>query len=327
MFILKYRKLILALTAIILVGSVVIIGKFGLKQSIDFTGGSLMEVSYEVLPEKPDLETKVSELENTIDLGGFSVQEAKDETGRDGFMIRTKTLTEDERVIVTEAATSVGEGGEVSRFTSIGPVMGKELRDKAAWAVAGVTLIVVAYIAFAFAGIAKPVSSLIYGLVTIFVLIFDVLLPTTVISIMGHTSGIEVDILFLTALLAILGYSVNNTIVIIDRIRENQIKHSIAKKVKPKAGEIREETEYVLQRPYDEIVGESVSQTMGRTINTSISTLIVLCAIYFLGGEVTKIFTLTFLVGVLSGIFSSICTANALLVTYHYYQLEQAKAE
>lgn len=327
MFVLKYRKLILTLTAIILVGSVIILAKFGLKQSIDFTGGSLMEVSYEVLPEKADLEMKVAELENTIDLGGFSVQEAKDETGRDGFMIRTKTLAEDERAIVTEVATSVGEGGEVSRFTSIGPVMGKELRDKAAWAVAGVTLIVVVYIAFAFAGIAKPVSSFIYGLVTICVLIFDVLLPTTVVSIMGHISGVEVDILFLTALLAILGYSVNNTIVIIDRIRENQIKHSIVKKVKPKAGEIREETEYLLQRPYDEIVGESVSQTMGRTINTSISTLIVLCAIYFLGGEVTKIFTLTFLVGVLSGIFSSICTANALLVTYHYYQLKKAKTE
>jgi preprotein translocase subunit SecF len=327
MFVVKYRKLILILTAVFVIGSVAILAKFGLKPSIDFTGGSLIEVSYEVLPEKADLEARLLVLENTIDLGGFTVQEAKDETDRDGFMIRTKNLTEDERAIVTEAVTSVGEGGEVSRFTSIGPVMGKELRDKASWAVVGVTLIVVVYIAFAFAGIAKPISSLVYGLVTICVLIFDILLPASVISALGHTSGVEVDILFLTALLAILGYSVNNTIVIIDRIRENQIKSSIAKKIKPKAGEIREETEYILQRPYDEIVGESVSQTMGRTINTSVSTIIVLFAIYFLGGEVTKIFTLTFLVGVLSGIFSSICLANALLVTYHYYQLKQAKAE
>jgi len=107
----------------------------------------------------------------TFDLGGFSVRSSNDEAGRDAFLIRTRDLSETEREQITAAVTEVGVDGEVTRFTSIGPVIGQELRDKAVWAVLGVVSIIVLYVAFAFAGIGVPVSSWMYGLVTIVVLI------------------------------------------------------------------------------------------------------------------------------------------------------------
>jgi len=323
MFVILYRKIFLIITAVLIVGSLAIISFLGLKAGIDFAGGSLTEVIYtESVPDKVDLENVISEL----DLGGFSVQESVSESGYDGYLVRTRDLTEEERVLVANTALSLGEGGEVSRFTSVGPVMGKELRDKAMWAIAGVALIIILYVAFAFAGIGKPVSSWIYGGITIFVLIHDILIPTAVISILGHIKGVEVDVLFVMALLAILGYSVNNTIVIFDRVRENLVKNRTERKIKRnEIGVVREEVEYTLTRPFNDIVGESVSQTLARSINTSITTLLALTALYFIGGSVTSIFALTLIIGVIAGTFSSICIASSLLVVYAEHKVDNQK--
>ncbi|MFT7507507.1 MAG: preprotein translocase subunit SecF [Acidimicrobiales bacterium] len=178
------------------------------------------------------------------------------------------------------------------------------------------SLIIILYVAFAFAGVSYPVGSWIYGGITILALLHDVIVPTAVMALMGYLMGVEADVLFIMAILAVLGYSVNDTIVVFDRVRENLIKYRQEKKVKVVStdGMEREETTYILQKPFGEIVGMSVSQTLMRSINTSVTTLVALTALYFIGGEVTQTFSLVLIVGVLAGTYSSICIANPLLV-------------
>jgi len=317
MFAIRYRSIFLAIAAVVMVGSLAIISFVGLRFGIDFTGGSLTEVTYTAIPDKEMIESEIS----SLDLGSFSVRESEGETGLDGYLIRTRDLAESEREALVGIATSLGEGGEITRFTSIGPVIGQELRDKAVWSITAVVSIIVLYIAFAFAGIGKPVSSWVYGGITIFVLVHDVLVPTAVMSILGYVAGVEVDVLFVMALLAILGYSVNDTIVIFDRVRENLLKHRTEKKVKRnEAGIVRDDIEYSLTEPYEDIVGSAINQTIARSINTSVTTLLTLSALYFIGGSVTQTFALILIAGVIAGTYSSICIANPLLVAYAKWQ-------
>lgn len=317
MFAIRYRNIFLAIAAFVMVGSLAIISFIGLRFGIDFTGGSLTEVTYTAVPEKEVAESAIAELE----LGSVSVRESVGETGLDGFLVRTRDLAESEREALVGIVTGIGEGGDVTRFTSIGPIIGQELRDKAVWAIAAVVSIIVLYIAFAFAGIGKPVSSWVYGGITIFVLIHDVLVPTAVMSILGYMAGVEVDVLFVMALLAILGYSVNDTIVIFDRVRENLLKHRTEKIIKRnEAGMVRDDIEYSLTEPYENIVGSAINQSIARSINTSLTTLLTLSALYFIGGSVTQTFALILIAGVVAGTYSSICIANPLLVTYAKWQ-------
>lgn len=318
MFVILYRKIFLYITAAIVLVGLALLFSFGLKLGIDFTGGSLTEVVYsETVPDKAELEGLVAELE----LGGSSVRESQDEAGRDSYLIRTRDLSDSERESLTEKVVSIGAGGEVTRFTSVGPVIGQELRDKAIWAIAGVSIIIMLYVAFAFAGIGYPVSSWVYAAITIFILIHDVLVPAALVSLLGHLVGLEADVLFVMALLAVLGYSVNDTIVVFDRVRENLKLNRIEKKTKRnEAGVIREDITYTLTMPYEEIVGMSVSQSMARSINTSLTTLLALGALYFIGGAATQTFALVLIAGVVAGTYSSICIATPLLITYAKWQ-------
>ena len=324
MFAIRYRKIFLTIAGILMVGSFILIATLGLRMGIDFAGGSLTEVSYTTVPEKTSVESEVE----TMNLGNFSVRESVDDTGKDGYLIRTRDLTEPERESLVGAVTTLGEGGEVTRFTSIGPVIGQELRDKAVWAISAVALIIILYIAFAFSGIGKPVSSWVYGGITIFVLIHDILIPTALMSVLGYVAGIEIDVLFVMALLAILGYSVNDTIVIFDRVRENLLAHRTEKRTKRnEAGIIKEEVEYTLTKPYEELVGTAINQTIARSINTSLTTLLTLSTLYFIGGSVTQTFALILIAGVVAGTYSSICIANPLLVSYAKWQDGRQKDE
>tara|TARA_B100000745_G_scaffold293322_1_gene235126 strand:- start:871 stop:1851 length:981 start_codon:yes stop_codon:yes gene_type:complete len=308
----QHRKIFLGIAVVVVLAAVGIIAALGLPLGIDFTGGALTEVAYEQLPEKAYVETSL----DTQGLGQYSLRETKDEAGRDGFILRTRDLTEEERIRVSGVLTDASTGGEITRFTSIGPVIGEELKDKALWAIVGVSLIIILYVAFAFAGVSYPVGSWMYGGITILALLHDVLVPTAVMALLGYFAGMEADVLFVMALLAVLGYSVNDTIVVFDRVRENLMKHRHEKKTKVVGtdGLEREEITYKLQKPFAEIVGEAVSQTLMRSINTSLTTLAALSALYFFGGEVTRTFTLVLIAGVLAGTYSSICIANPLLV-------------
>lgn len=314
MFAITYRKVFLAITAVIMLGSALIVLTLGLKPGIDFTGGALTEVVYETVPTQAEIEVGLEPLA----LGGISVRETMADDGRSGYIIRTRNLADEERAALDEIISAVGQEADIIRYTSIGPVIGEELKDKAGWAVFGVVSIIVLYVAFAFAGIGTPVSSWVYGLITIFVLVHDVLVPTAVMSLLGHFVGSEVDVLFVMAVLAVLGYSVNDTIVVFDRVRENlklnRTEHR--KKHTEPGGLVREEVTYTLTKPYEEIVGTAVRDTMARSINTSLTTLLALLALYFFGGATTQIFTLMLLVGVIAGTYSSICIASPLVVTY-----------
>ena len=312
MIFVTHRKIFLSIAAIVMILSAGIIGTLGLRFGIDFTGGALTEVSYSTIPEKEILTDHLDKM----GLGGYSLRQSVDDQGRDGYILRTRDVSEEERVSIANALTSVGDGATISRFTSIGPVIGQELKDKAVWAIAAVSLVIILYVAFAFAGVSYPVGSWVYGGITILALLHDVLVPTAVMALLGYFMGVEADVLFIMALLAVLGYSVNDTIVVFDRVRENLVQWRTAKKTKVIGtdGMEREEVTYTLQKPFSEIVGMSVSQTLMRSINTSLTTLIALTALYFIGGAVTQTFALILIVGVIAGTYSSICIANPLLV-------------
>jgi preprotein translocase subunit SecF len=321
MNIIRYKNIFLIIAGVIVTSCIVIVAFLGLKPSIDFTGGSLMEVRYSVVPEKSLVESAVLDLGFE---GGLSVRQSKSEVGV-GYLISTRALSDAERVEMESVLLTLGEGGEVSRFTSVGPVIGEELKDKAVWAIGIVLILTICYVAFAFAGIGWPVSSWVYGVITIVVLIHDILVPIAAMSLLGYFIGAEADILFVTVLLTILGYSVNDTIVIFDRVRDKLKQHRTEKirKVSVPGSAPIDEVTYTLSKPFGEIVGQAVDETMSRSINTSLTVIFALIALYFFGSSVTENFILTLMVGVIAGAYSSIFIANPLLVTYEEWRAKK----
>lgn len=322
MFVVKYKKFLLWLTLAIVLGALAIIAVFGLRPGIDFVGGTLVEVNYTTAPDKEAVTAAITPLE----IGDPLVRRSDSELGQ-GYLINIRDLSIEEQDKLETTLISIGEGGVITRYTSIGPVIGAELQDKATWAVGLVLLITVVYVAFAFAGIGKPVSSWVYGFVTILILAHDVLIPFAAMSLLGHFAGAEVDILFMTAILTILGYSVNDTIVIFDRVREklvqNRTEHK-TKRVEP-GGIAYEEVDYTLTKPFEELVGMAVSETMVRSVNTSLTVFLALLALYFLGGAITQTFVLVLIVGVIAGAYSSIFIASPILITYAEYLAKKNK--
>ena len=184
------------------------------------------------------------------------------------------------------------------RFNSIGPTIGKELRNKAFVAIGIVIIAIMLFVAFVFRKVSKPVSSWKYGVAAIIALIHDIIVPTGVFAFLGYILGVEIDILFVMALLAILGYSVNDTIVVFDRVREN----------------LRLNREHGSEESFDLTVGKSLNQTYARSINTSLTTLFVVIALFFFGSEATQDFALVLAIGIIAGTYSSIFLATPLLV-------------
>lgn len=317
MYIIRNKKIFLIIGVAIVAICLGIVATFGIKLGIDFTGGSLMEVKYTTSPEKTAVEAVVEEQ----GLGEFAVRHSKSEAG-DGYLITTRDLTESERVSLETNLLAVSEGGEVVRFTSIGPVIGQELADKAVWAIGAVLALIIIYVAIAFMGVGAPVSSWVYGFMTIVVLGHDILVPLAFISLMGEFAGAQADILFVTVLLTILGFSVNDTIVIFDRIREKlqQNRTETRRNIPVPGGKDEVEITYVLTKPFGDLVGQAIDETMSRSINTSLTVLLALGALYFFGTSVTDMFVLSLIVGVIAGAYSSIFIASPLLVLYQEWQ-------
>ncbi len=312
MFIAKYTTKFLFATAAIFIVVFGILISLGLPLGIDFTGGALTEVSYTERPEGAHLETRLA----ALDLDNFSLRETVDEAGHLGFILRTHDLTETKRQEVEATLIEIGTAGNVIRFTSIGPILGEELRQKALWAIVVMITVIILYVAYSFRSVSTPVSSWTYGGITIVALLHDVLIPTAAFSVLAYFTGAEVDVLFVMAMLAVLGYSVNDTIVVFDRVRENIIanRKERRRQVTLEAGIKKEEIEHTLTKPFPELVGLSVGQTITRSINTSVTTLLALLALYLFGGSVTHNFALMLMVGVVVGTYSSICIANPLLI-------------
>lgn len=292
MSIISHKHIFLAISGLLVLASVIAIAVWGLKLGIDFTGGSLLEVEY--FGERLQIAEVESSLE-PLGLGNFLVQP----TGERGLILRFKHVDEPTHQVVTRALGG-GEKLVEKRFDSIGPTIGLELRRKSIIALALAAAAIILYIALVFRQVSKPVSSWKYGLVAIIALIHDVLIPTGVFAVLGRFQGAEVDTLFITALLTILGFSVHDTIVVFDRIREN------LQKLKG-------------LEPFDVTVGRSIGETIVRSINTSLTVILVLAAILFLGGESTKYFSLTLIIGIVAGTYSSIFVASPLLVIWNKF--------
>ncbi len=289
MWVIKYRKIFYTIALVLIIGSFVSFGIWGLKPGIDFTGGTLIEVSYQ--GARPAQDVIAAQL-STID-SAASIRAA----GTDGYIIRMKPISQEEKVAIFAALSPDATNKAIEKnFSSIGPVLGKEALRKSLMSILFVLIAIVLFITFAFRKVSEPVSSWKYGLIAIVSLAHDVIIPTGVFAVLGHFAGYEVDTLFVTALLVVLGFSVHDTIVVFDRVREN-LRHAAAKK------------------PFEEIVGESVSQTFTRSINTSLTTLIALVVLYFAGGQSTEHFSLALIIGIAAGTYSSIFIGSPLLVT------------
>lgn len=322
MYIIRNKKIFLIIGAAIIALCAIVIATFGIKPGIDFTGGSLMEVRYANVPEQ----TIVEESVQTLNIGTYSVRRSESEAGS-GYLVSTRDLKEVERESLETNLRSLGEGGELVRFTSIGPVIGDELKDKAVWAIGAVLVLIIIYVGIAFMGVGAPVSSWVYGGMTILVLGHDILVPVAFISFMGHFFGAEVDILFVTVLLTILGFSVNDTIVIFDRIRENlkNNRTETRQNIPVPGGKDDVIVTYTLHKPFGDLVGQAIDETMSRSINTSLTVLLALLALYFIGSSVTNMFVLSLIVGVIAGAYSSIFIASPLLVLYQEWLEKKSK--
>jgi preprotein translocase subunit SecF len=302
MFIIKNRKIFYIFSAVLLIASIVSLFIWKLELGIDFKGGSVIEVRYvDTRPDSALVQKNMSNLADTINLGNYVLQSV----GDTDYSIKTRLVSDKERQMIENAFSNNGEiKTELKKVNSIGPLIGKEAAQKAMISIVLVILCIVLFITFAFRKVSKPVQSWKYGLMAVIALAHDVIIPTGVFSILGHFKGYEVDTLFVTALLVILGFSIHDTIVVYDRIREN-LSHSIKDNDK---------------KDFETIVGESVNQTMIRSVNTSLTTALALVVLYFLGPEATKHFSLALIIGVVIGTYSSIFIASALLVTIEKWQ-------
>jgi preprotein translocase subunit SecF len=290
---LKYFFVLPALLSLIAIVALVL---WGLKPGIDLSGGSLLQVTYAApAPSVAQMQTAAAPL----NLGELRVQPS----GTSGYIIRTRALTNDEKNGLEQALGTLGTLHE-DQYTAIGPTIGAELLSKAWIAIALVVVCIIAFIAFAFRGKSSQIASWKYGIVAIVTLLHDVLVPTGLFAILGHFAGAEVDSLFIVALLTILGISINDTIVVFDRIRENLNRnHERGKK-----------------EDFAEVVGRSIWQTLARSINTSLTVVIVLVALYIWGPASTATFALTLIVGMIAGTYSSIFLASPLLVVWERWQ-------
>lgn len=295
MGIVNHRKIFYIISGILAALSIVAMIVFGLNLGIDFKGGSLLEINY--ASSTPPAISSVNEAVGAV----LEVPPSVRPIGENGYVIRMRSVSELERQSVIEALNGVGSTFIEERFDSIGPLLGKESARKSLISIVLVLVMIILFIAFAFRKVSEPVSSWKYGVITIIALAHDVLIPTGIFAVLGHLNPtIEIDTLFVTALLVILGFSVHDTIVVLDRVRENL-------KVEK-------------HKPFDEIVGISVNQTIVRSINTSLTVVFALVVLFLVGGGSIHNFVLALLIGVIAGTYSSIFLASPLLVTVEKLQ-------
>lgn len=303
MFIIKYKKFFFVLSTLLVLISVGAMVAFRpWNYGIEFTGGSILEVGYPA--GRPQVDAFKEKLA-TLNWTSTQVQAI----GEDAYIVRTKALSEPERQQLVAVVSDNGTTKiEERRFNSVGPTIGAELRNKALWAIVCVILAIVLYIAFAFRHVSKPISSWVYGLVAVIALAHDVLIPAGFYVAYGHFHlDAQIDVLFITAILTILGFSVHDTIVVFDRTREN--------------------LKLRTWKDFHVTVGHSVEQTFVRSVNTSLTVLLVILALYFVGGETTKNFALVLAVGITAGTYSSIFVASPLLVAIEEYQRKREQKQ
>ena len=280
----KYSKVYFIFTGVLLLASLFSLFYFGLKPGIDLVGGSLLEVVYdEVRPTNQEVKEVLADL-SLEDLLVQSIAEK-------GLLLRMKEVDEEIHQEILLKLTQLGQVKEL-RFESIGPVIGQELRQKTSIMITLSLLAILFYIALAFRKLNYPLKAWQYGLASLLALVHDTLIPLAFFSFLGN----QVTIPVIVALLTVIGYSINDTVVVFDRIRENLLRIS--------------------NQDYEEVVNLSLNQSVSRSINTSLTTLLALGAIFFFGGETLKDFSLALIIGVIAGTYSSLCLVTPSLVAW-----------
>jgi len=285
----KYSKFYYIISGLLIIASIVSLSMFGLKFGIEFVGGSNMEIDFQ--NKRPSNDVIQGALKS-FNLGEVTIQP----TGTTGDILQFKGVDEAMHQQILAGLNKVVPTTEKS-FQYIGPSIGQELRNKTELAIFLALVAITLYIAFAFRKVSKPVSSWKYGLASLVALFHDVLIPIGVFSILGKLFNVEITIPIVAALLTILGFSVHDTIVIFDRIRENILRRGMGQ--------------------FEDTVNWSLTQTLGRSISTVVTVEFVLVSLYFLGGETLKYFALALIIGITSGAYSSIFIASPLLVSWY----------
>jgi len=286
---LKYKKIYYAFSVILAAGSIISLFLFGLKFGIDFLGGSILEVDFEQRPENPVIQEKIKDL----NLGDVIIQP----TGERGVILRFREIDENTHQQIVSRLNEISKITE-KRFESIGPTIGAELRQKTIILIIVSLVALLFYIAIAFQKVSRPISSWQYGIISIITLSFDVLIPIGAFALLGKFYNVQFSIPIVTALLTILGYTINDKVIVFDRIRENLLKSHI------RGGN------------FEDLVNQSLNQTLWRSLSTGTCSLLVLFFIFFLGGETLKYFALTLIIGIIVGTYSSLFLASQILVSW-----------
>lgn len=295
MFIIKNKVIFFIIAVLLVAGSIVTMAVKGFNVGVDFTGGSVLEVAYDNRPLVSEVRAHIAPVQADAEL---------QEVGASGLIVRTTVIDQTQKDAVL-AALSFGDAHATEkRFNTIGPTVGKQLQSKSILSVIVVSIAIILFIAFAFRKVSRPISSWVYGLIAIVVLVHDVVIPAGFFAMFGW----QVDTLFVVGLLTILGVSINDTIVVFDRIRENlhtnETKH------------IKEDFSYT--------VGKSINQTFTRSVMTSVTVLIALAALYLYGPETTRTLATAMFLGMFFGTYSSIFLASPLLVVWNNYKQKKA---
>jgi len=290
--IVENRKVFYAISVIFIAISIIALALWGLQFGIDFKGGSILEINYSALPDL----NLVSDALKPLKLNDLKISPL----GSNGAVLRFGETDEATHQNIVKILAAEAEKNKIQfeerRFSSIGPTIGAELKQKSIKAMIIVLLGISLYIAWAFRKVAQPISSWRYGVVTLAALFHDLIIPIGLFAYLGRFYGVEVGANFIVALLVILGFSVHDTIVVFDRIRENLKRYS--------------------NLSFMPLVNQSIRETFVRSLSTSLTVLLTLAALYVFGGESLKYFVLALMVGIFSGTYSSIFIAAPLLVTW-----------
>lgn len=289
----KKRNLFFSISTILMIVGIASLFIWKLNIGIDFAGGTLLELKFN------NSDTQKEQLEQSLNELDFSKNSSVQPTGEGTMLIRTKPL-ESEQIdkLKSYLNEKVGEYSEI-RLENVGPTVGADLTNKAIWAVVLASFFIILYIAYAFHKVPKPANSWRFGISAVLALIHDVIITVGIFSILGHFFGFEINAWFITAILTVMGFSVHDTIVVFDRIRENLKKFP--------------------SRDFTENANNSTVQTLARSLNISLTLVLVLLALLFLGGDSIRPFIVVLLVGVIVGTYSSIFVALSILVSWQKY--------
>jgi preprotein translocase subunit SecF len=277
--------------------SVISLFVWGLKFGIDFTGGTVMEVKF---AQTAPTNQEMTDILNELDLGSLTIQ------GKSGnsLLISYASVNDSVNQAVWKNISDKYQDATQSKVDYRDSSVSSELKSNSLWALLWAAVGIMAFIAFAFRKVSRPVESWKYGAGAVIALIHDVLITVGAFSLLGHFKGVEVGVPFIAALLTILGFSVHDTIVVYDRTRENLLKGSS-------------------KESFPDVVNRSLNETLVRSINTSLTVIITLLSLYIFGGDSIKNFALALLIGVSFGTYSSIFIASALLVTSYNLQIKR----